>query len=101
PDVVPAEMATASAADGFAGDRQEISYEWNLKPLALPPGTQLTFHAAALDYAGQTGQSLPRRLTIATPEEVQDRLADRQAMIFNELNRVLQLQQTARSNVTG
>ena len=32
---------------------------------------------------------------IVTSEEIQDRLADRQAVIFNELARVLQLQQSA------
>ena len=46
-------------------------------------------------------RSLPRRLTIVTPEEIQDRLADRQALIFNELARVLELEHKTRSHVTG
>jgi hypothetical protein len=101
PESVSAEVATASAAEGYAGDRRALTYEWQLTPLGLPPGVQLTFHASVTDYAGQTGQSLPRRLTIVTAEEAQDRLVDRQGVIFNELSRVLQLQQAARSHVAG
>ncbi len=101
PETVTADLAAASAAEGYAGDHRELSYEWKLAPLALAPGTQVSFHATAVDYAGQTGQSLPRRLTIVTAEEVQDRLADRQAVIYNELARVLQLEQSARSHVSG
>lgn len=101
PDVVTAELATASAAEGFAGDHHEISYQWQLAPLGLAPGTQVSFHASAVDYAGQAGQSLPRRLTIVSAEEVQDRLADRQTVIFNELSRVRELEQSARSHVSG
>jgi len=101
PARIDEELAAASAAATYGGDRRELSQEWSLKPLGLPPGTQITFHASAVDYAEQVGQSLPRRLTIVTPEEAQDRLAERQGVIFNELARVLQLQQTARSHVTG
>ncbi len=101
PERVSAEVAAASAAQNYTGDTRELSYEWELKSLALQPGTQITFHAAAVDYAGQTGQSLPRRMTIVTSEEIQDRLTERQAVIFNELARVLQLQQSARSHVAG
>jgi hypothetical protein len=100
-DRVSADLARASAAENYAGDRHELEHNWELKPLGLPVGAQLTFHASAEDYAGQTGDSLPRRLTIVTPEEVQDRLADRQAVIFNELSRVLELEQKARSHVAG
>jgi hypothetical protein len=101
PDVVTAELAAESAAEGYAGDHRELSYQWQLAPLGLAPGTQVSFHATATDYADQAGQSLPRRLTIVTAEEVQDRLADRQAVIHNELARVLQLEQSARSHVAG
>ncbi len=101
PVTVPEDLAAASAVDGFTGDRREVLHPWNLKTLGLSPGTQLTFHAAAKDYAGQVGQSLPRQVTIVTADEAQDRLADRQGLIFNELSRILQMQESARSHVAG
>ena len=101
PEQVSAELAAASAAEGYAGDRRTLSYAWELKPLGIPAGTQFTFHAVARRLRRPDGQSLPRRVTIVTPEEIQDRLAERQAVIFNELARVLQLEQTARSHVAG
>jgi hypothetical protein len=101
PEQVPAELALRSAAEDFAGDSRAASQNWDLKPLELPPGTQVTFHASAVDYAAQTGHSLPRRLTVVTAEEIQDRLAERQSVIFNELARVLEMEQTARSHVSG
>jgi len=100
-EVIPAEQAAASAAENFAGDRRELTYEWELKPLGLPAGAQVTFQVAAADYLPQTGQSTARRITVVTSEEMQDRLADRQATIFNELARVLELERGARTHVTG
>ena len=95
-------MAQASAAKDFSGDVRHVAYGWELAPLALPPGTQVTFHASAVDYAGQSGHSLPHRLTIVSAEEIQDRLAERQSLIFNELAQaVLELQQAARPHVSG
>jgi hypothetical protein len=101
PEQVTAEQASASAAENYSGDRQELSYDWELKPLGLPAGTQLTFHVAATDYSPQTGQSSARRVTIVTLEEMQNRLADRQTTIFNELARVLELERGARGHVSG
>ena len=100
-DRVSADAAHASAAENYGGDRRELEHAWDLTSLGLPAGTQVTFHASAEDYAGQSGASLPRRLTIVTPEEIQDRLADRQALIFNEFARVLELEDKTRSHVTG
>ncbi len=57
PDTAPAELAAASAAEGYTGDRRDLSYEWQLTPLEFPPGTQVTFHAAAVDYAGKPGRA--------------------------------------------
>ncbi|MBI2824870.1 MAG: hypothetical protein HYX69_09305 [Planctomycetia bacterium] len=101
PDRVSPELARASSAEGYAGDRRELSHDWELKALGLSPGTQMTFHAAATDYLPQTAQSFPRRLSVVTPEEIQDLLADRQAGIFHELARVLELQRNARTHVAG
>lgn len=80
-----------------AGASESIEYRWKLAPLELQPGVQLTFHASTSDYKPQVGQSLPRRLTIITAEELQDRIAQRQSLIMNELARALQMQRAARS----
>ena len=61
--------------------------------LNLKPGTQVTFWATAVDYLPQTGKSSVRRVAIITPAELEERLAQRQMLIFGELQRVLKMQQ--------
>lgn len=95
-------IASPSTQDGAAaGESQVIDYAWDLASLALKPGTQVTFYASASDYLPQVGQSPPRRLTIITPQELEDRIAQRQALILGELARVLKMQQESRSQTTG
>ncbi len=84
---------------GADPDRRSIEYRWDIAALELPPGTQLTFYSAASDYLPQSGQSLPRRVTIITPEELQQRITERQRYIMGQLSRALKLQQTSRSRV--
>lgn len=97
------EMATRDEAQKTTvpqqGDSRTIEHAWQLGPLNLKPGTQLTFHAAASDYLPQTGKSPERRITIITPRELEDRIAQRQATILGELTRVLKLQQETRAQV--
>jgi len=81
------------------GDRREIEHRWELAELRLKPGTELTFHVTAADYSPQTGQSQPRRLIVITPEQLQQRIADRQSVILAELGRVLKMQQGSRQQV--
>jgi hypothetical protein len=91
----PPRAAVRSDAKGEAapgGERHTINRVWDLQELKLQPGTQLTVYAAATDYRPQTGRSDPRTITIVTPEEMQERLAERQGRIISELARLLQLQ---------
>jgi len=81
------------------GDRREIEHRWELAKLGLEPGTELTFQVTAADYSPQTGQSQPRRLIVITPEQLQQRIADRQSVILAELGRVLKMQQGSRQQV--
>ncbi len=81
------------------GDRRVVDYRWDLGPLELKPGTQLTFYATASDYLPQTGKSEPRRLMVVTPDELQDRLAGREKLIVAELERALKMQRACRSQV--
>jgi hypothetical protein len=95
------DRATASAALGEGrlaeGATETIDDPWELGPLKLAPGAHLLLTATAADYLPQSGTSSPRRLTIITPAELEDHLAQREMLIFNELSRVLKMQQAART----
>lgn len=88
----------ASLTDGRPrGESRVLEKTWNLAELNLAPGTQLAVLARARDYLPQTGQTLaPRRITIITPAQLEDRLAQRQAFILSELARALKMQQEVR-----
>ena len=81
-------------------DTQDVNYVWELRNLKLSPGMRVTFYGVAGDFAGQTGQSAPRRLTIVTPEQLQERLAEEQAFVVDELARVLESQVAARGKLS-
>ncbi len=72
-----------------------IDYRWVLSKLALAPGGQVTFAVSATDAAGQTGRSSDRRLIVITPQELADRMAQRQELILAELRRVLKVEREA------
>lgn len=82
---------------GKLGDSRVVGHTWRLAELQLAPGTQVTFWATASDYVPQSGKSTPRTITIITPAELEERLAQRQTLVVGELQRVLKLQQDARS----
>lgn len=78
-------------------DRRTIDGRWRLAPLSLKPGTRVTFFATADDAQPQTGRSEPRNLTVITPEELQDRVADREKLIVAELERALRIERACRA----
>ncbi len=81
------------------GESRAVDYRWNLSPLNLKPGTQLTFFATASDYRPQTGKSESRRLIVVTADELRDRIADREKLIVAELDRTLKMQHAVREQV--
>jgi hypothetical protein len=84
-----------------AGESQPVEHRWELGPLGLKPGDLLSLSALASDYLPQVGQSaISRRITIISPAELEDRLAQRQGVILAELSRALQMQRDARSQVS-
>lgn len=92
--------SVSSEVTGFEVERRVVDELWQLRELRLTPGTQLSVLAVATDYVPQMGQSLtPRRITIITPGELEDRLATRQRLILSELARVLKIQQRARAQI--
>ncbi len=74
-----------------------IEHDWELEPLALPPGTQITATAAAADYLPQTTNSQPVRLVVLSSAEFEEHIASRQAALFAEIGRILRLQQETRA----
>jgi hypothetical protein len=91
------QAATGLGGGRSPGESRAIDHRWLLAELGLKPGAQVTFWAAATDYLPQLGKSTVRRLTIITPGELEERLAQRQTLIVAELQRVLKLQQDARA----
>jgi hypothetical protein len=73
-----------------------IKQSWDLSTLQLPPGTQLTFLAAAADYFPHTARSVARKLQVVTSSELEERIALKQATVLQELNRLLKLEQESR-----
>jgi hypothetical protein len=81
------------------GEARVVEHDWDLAPLALSPGVQLTLTATAADYRPQTGVSQNVRVSVLTPAEFDDRISARQAGILAELARILKLQQENRAGV--
>lgn len=84
------------------GESRLVEFAWNLGDLKdLQPGVTLTWHVAALDYKPQPGVSPAQRLTIISPEELEDRIAQRQNAILLHLQETLRKEQKARSDVAA
>jgi len=100
PDAGQAQAGPPPGGDE-SGQRRTVVYRLCLakeKP-ALAPGTQVTFWGVVTDHRPQTGKSTPRRLTIVTPEELLERIAERQSVVLAELSRVLAVQRQGREQV--
>jgi hypothetical protein len=82
-----------------AGDSRTVDFRWDLAALHLQPGTQIAFRIAAADYRPQMTTSDPRRLLVVTPDDLQDRIADREGLIVAELDRGLKMQRGCREQV--
>ena len=97
-DDVPAKPDAASGG-GELGESRVVSKDWNLAELDLEPGVNVIFRARAADFQPAVGKSDPRRLSVITPEELTERIAERQAFIMAELLRVQEMQRSGRRQV--
>jgi hypothetical protein len=95
PEVAPPQPAGLQGA--LPGQSLTVKHVWKLADLKLPAGAQLSYFATADDYLPQRGQSPSRRLTIITPDELLERIAEKQTFILGELARILDSQRQARS----
>ncbi len=83
------------------GDREVTrtgTLQWKLASLGqLEPGQTIQLHINASDYRPQNGISPSRQLTVIAPEDLEDRIGQRQSFILSQLNEVLRVQREARS----
>jgi len=94
----PAVDSCPLRAAGERGETRTIEADWDLSQLAgLAPGMWIDLVMVAEDYKPQTGQSTPRRLTIISSEELEERLAARQSYILGQLAEILRMQQDTRT----
>ncbi len=98
----PPEQPHGLATDKL-GDSRPFTHELALKDLFsdLAPGTQLTLVFSASDFRPQTGQSPALRLTIITPDQLVERVSERQRSILQKLYEVLVTERTARKELGG
>jgi hypothetical protein len=83
-----------------AGESRTIEYAWDLAPLQLSVGAQITVTVEAQDYRPGTGRTpSPRRISIVDVEKINARLADRQLQIVRQLERALAIEQKTRDDV--
>ncbi|QDU87569.1 hypothetical protein Pla175_09340 [Pirellulimonas nuda] len=82
-----------------AADRQTGAAELPLGPMQLAFGEQLSLTLEAEDYRPGTGRATAeRRVTIITPEELDELLADRQTQLLQAMQRALADQRQARED---
>ncbi len=85
-----------------SGDSRDIKFTWQLAELGeLPAGASLLFTIAAADYRPQEDQCPPRRITIITRDQLEDRIAQRQTFILGQLAETLEVQRDARSQTAA
>ena len=94
----PLQAAVATGDQTSSGESRDVDFVWELSELGeLPPGTSLLLAVAASDYRPQEEQSTPRRITIITPDQLEDRIVQRQTFLLSQLAEALAIQREARS----
>ena len=87
---------TGSALDEGA-DIHHPTLDWDLAPLELAEGVTLELVAEAEDYRPGVGRTTaPRRVTIISAEEFNERVADAQSQLLRDLQRALEAEREAR-----
>lgn len=100
PDVAVASPRGALEAGRGSGEARPVEFAWDLTRLrGLKPGAWIDFELTADDYKPQSAQSAARRLTIISVNELEERIASRQAFVLGQLAEVLRTQREARAPV--
>jgi hypothetical protein len=96
-DLLPRAQVSSLSLAQAQGESRPVSYAWELSQLPnLAPGRTIEFTVAASDYKPQVGQCTPRRLTVISAQELEDRIAARQVFILGQLAEVLRVQRETR-----
>ena len=83
------------------GDSRTVTYAWDLSQLSLAEdGAAFSIQLAAKDFLGQEYLSPPRRISLISTQDLQNRLVQRQGGILEQLGEVLRLQRQARTLIT-
>lgn len=78
------------------GVQQTIQSTWDLSALeGLQPGERIDLRIVASDYLRQEGESVTRRITIISEDELADRVVQRRADMLAEIAEIARLQQQA------
>ncbi len=95
----PSSPAVADAAPD-SGETQRVDFAWDLTQVrGLKPGAWIDFALKAEDYKPQAAETTTRRLTIISVNELEERIASRQASVLGQLAEVLRIQREARAPV--
>ncbi|TWT39707.1 hypothetical protein Enr8_14080 [Blastopirellula retiformator] len=79
-----------------------LGYQWQLKELEdLRPGDVLEATLVGYDRKPQEGVSLPRRITIVSPEQMEERIVGMQRRLITQLSEAAQAQAEARSETSA
>lgn len=79
-----------------------LAYQWQLKQLeGLKAGDVLEATLVGFDRKPQEGVSLPRRITIVTPEQMEERVVAMQRRLITQLSEAAQAQAEARSETSA
>jgi hypothetical protein len=100
PNVAVASSNGVAEAGPGSGETRPVEFAWDLAQLrGLKPGAWIDFELTADDYKPQSAQSTTRRLTIISVNELEERIASRQAFVLGQLAEVLRTQREARAPV--
>ena len=100
PDAAVAAPRGAAEVGRGSGETRPVEFAWDLAQLrGLKPGAWIDFELTADDYKPQSAQSATRRLTIISVNELEERIASRQAFVLGQLAEVLRTQREARAPV--
>ena len=103
--VVP--HAARNDLDVDEGVQRTVQHPWDLTQVSsMKPGEWIDFRAIAVDYKAQIGESVSRRLTFISSEELEERIAQRQSELLTQIAEIVRLQrethaQTSESGDSG
>jgi hypothetical protein len=96
----PSQAGASLTGSAGASPSQAFRGEWDLQSvLGIESGDVLTWYVEASDFRPQTSQTPAARLTIVSPEEMQQRLVQRQAAALAQLSEALHLQRETRTQI--